>query len=321
MRSTGEVTRSGLHAPRVSYGLPVRNGERYIRRAIDSLLAQDFDDFEIVISDNASDDLTGPICKDYASRDHRIRYSLNDSNIGQIANVNKVFELSRGTYYRFIGADDWLEPEYTMRCVEILDAHPEWIGVSTYYDFHREDGSCSYLEYTGERLESRMPHRRFGRMMWLLLADGRISDLLYSIIRREALLKTNLLRYVPSTDKVLAAELSLVGAFGHIPERLAHRRWESVDRNKLISRYAASRTKEIEDSVCRLCATFLDVSLKTPTALTRWQKAYCALAVARYYLRQTNRNLYRGWRNLMRRLPGYSLLKRLIKGNPSDDAP
>lgn len=61
MAFVGEVTRNGLPAPRVSFGLPVRNGEHYIRRAIDSLLVQDFDDFEVVVSDNASDDLTGPI--------------------------------------------------------------------------------------------------------------------------------------------------------------------------------------------------------------------------------------------------------------------
>ncbi|MCI0563749.1 MAG: glycosyltransferase, partial [Nitrososphaera sp.] len=68
--------------PQVSVGMPVYNGERYVKAALDAVLAQTFRDFELIISDNASTDATGEICREYAARDPRIRYSRNDENIG-----------------------------------------------------------------------------------------------------------------------------------------------------------------------------------------------------------------------------------------------
>src|SRR5438128_542667 len=75
--------------PRVSIGLPVYNGERYLRLALDSLLSQTFTDFELIISDNASTDGTTEICRAYAARDARIRYSRLEHNIGGSPNFNR----------------------------------------------------------------------------------------------------------------------------------------------------------------------------------------------------------------------------------------
>jgi glycosyltransferase involved in cell wall biosynthesis len=60
--------------PRVRIGLPAYNGERHLPAALDSLLAQTYGDFELIISDNASTDRTEEICREYAARDSRIRY-------------------------------------------------------------------------------------------------------------------------------------------------------------------------------------------------------------------------------------------------------
>ena len=81
--------------PRVSFGLPVYNGERYLEEAIESILAQTFEDFELVISDNASTDGTEEICRRYADKDDRIRYSRNTTNIGGMNNGNRTFRLAR----------------------------------------------------------------------------------------------------------------------------------------------------------------------------------------------------------------------------------
>ena len=112
----------GERPPRLSFGLAVWNGEDTIRQCLDSLLAQDFTDFEVVVSDNASTDGTSQILEEYAARDPRIRVSRNQENIGQIENVNLVCRQSRGEYFRWIGVSDWLEPHYASRCVEALDA-------------------------------------------------------------------------------------------------------------------------------------------------------------------------------------------------------
>ena len=77
--------------PRVSIGMPVYNGENYLAQALDSLLAQTFTDFEIVICGNASTDGTEALCREYAERDARIVYRRNESNVGAAANFNKVF--------------------------------------------------------------------------------------------------------------------------------------------------------------------------------------------------------------------------------------
>ena len=66
---------------KISIGLPVYNGENHIRKNLDSILAQTFKDFELIISDNASTDSTPAICKEYAKKDKRIRYIKQEKNI------------------------------------------------------------------------------------------------------------------------------------------------------------------------------------------------------------------------------------------------
>ena len=83
-------------APRVSIGMPVRNGERFIRETIDSLLSQTFEEFELIICDNASTDHTEEICRDYERRDSRVRYHRNPRDIGPAGNHNECFAHSRG---------------------------------------------------------------------------------------------------------------------------------------------------------------------------------------------------------------------------------
>jgi glycosyltransferase involved in cell wall biosynthesis len=87
------------HVPAISIGMPVYNGEKYIREALDSLLAQTFTDFELIISDNASTDSTSNICKEYAIRDSRIRYIRQHKNIGAIANFKFLLEQASGDFF------------------------------------------------------------------------------------------------------------------------------------------------------------------------------------------------------------------------------
>ena len=71
------MTSSANASPRLSIGLPVYNGERFLAQALECLLAQTFRDFELVISDNASTDRTSEICYAYVQRDPRVRYVRN----------------------------------------------------------------------------------------------------------------------------------------------------------------------------------------------------------------------------------------------------
>jgi len=74
--------------------MPVYNGERYLRLALDALLAQTYRDFTVVISDNASTDGTPAICREYADRDPRVRYVRQSENLGAAGNINALIELS-----------------------------------------------------------------------------------------------------------------------------------------------------------------------------------------------------------------------------------
>ena len=94
-----------MHIPKVSIGLPVFNGERYIRCAIDSILKQTFDDFELIISDNASEDRTAAICKGYEERDKRIHCHRFETNEGAARNYTAVFEMARGEYFKWAAYD------------------------------------------------------------------------------------------------------------------------------------------------------------------------------------------------------------------------
>src|SRR2546425_7511126 len=110
--------------PQVSVAVPVYNGERYLREALDSLLAQTFGDFELIICDNASTDSTGEIARSYVAKDRRVRYVRNERNLGLAGNVRRAFQLSSGAYFRWHAADDLSGADSLARCVAVLDRHP-----------------------------------------------------------------------------------------------------------------------------------------------------------------------------------------------------
>ena len=110
----------------LSIGLPIYNGEEFLKEAIESLINQTFEDFEIVISDNASTDQTQQICRYYADLDPRIRYYRCKQNLGAAWNYNRVFELSYGEYFKWAAHDDFCGPAFFERCVDALDRDKKW---------------------------------------------------------------------------------------------------------------------------------------------------------------------------------------------------
>jgi glycosyltransferase involved in cell wall biosynthesis len=104
---------------KISVCIPVYNGEEFIREAIDSVLAQDYTDFELVIVDNQSNDSSISIIESY--NDRRIKLFRNDSNIGMVPNWNRALEHAQGTYIKILPADDLLMPGCLKAQVEILE--------------------------------------------------------------------------------------------------------------------------------------------------------------------------------------------------------
>jgi glycosyltransferase involved in cell wall biosynthesis len=299
--------------PRVSFGVPVRNGEDTIRRCLDSILAQEFQDFEVVICDNASDDGTPEILQEYAARDGRIRLFMNDEDIGQIENCNRVVHLSRGEYFRWVGADDWLEPGYASACVAALDADPGAIVATTYFGLHDDRGRSHYERFQGEFLESELPERRFARMLWFFSAGATLYEPLYSMMRRDVLARTGLIRMMTSADFMLAAELSLIGRFCHVPELLFHRTWplaSDVEEQKRLTRYNPQRQQELPSSVWRFLRVLYCIIRAAP--LGSWQRARCYWSALAFCSKQACRRSVRRLHRFRRERLGLS--RQRLKG-------
>ena len=105
--------------------MPVYNGERYVGAAIDSVLAQDYQNIELIITDNASIDATETICRAAAAKDNRIRYVRNARNLGAAPNYNRGFELADGDYLKWCAHDDLLSPNFVSSCVAALERDPD----------------------------------------------------------------------------------------------------------------------------------------------------------------------------------------------------
>jgi glycosyltransferase involved in cell wall biosynthesis len=212
--------------PLVSVGLPVYNGAASIERALDSLLAQDFDDFEIVICDNASEDTTAKICAARAEQDSRIRFFVNPTNVGLVGNFNRTFELSRGTYFKWAAHDDWHAPDSLSTCVDLLQANLTAVACGTGVAMFDEDGSPVGEWVPPVDLDVPEPHRRFHRLIFML---GQ-PHLLFGMMRSSALARTRLMQSYLGSDRTLLAELSLLGPIVKTPDILHYYTLSSATR-------------------------------------------------------------------------------------------
>jgi GT2 family glycosyltransferase len=154
----GGKSGSPVRAPRVSIGMPLYNAERYLAGTLESILGQTFCDLEVVISDNGSTDRTEQICRQYASRDNRIRYYRNEVNRGAAWNYNHVFELARGEYFKWASYDDLLAPKFLEHCVASLDQDPS--AALAFTQFLDDDEGRSFRERRPYACQFQRPHRR-----------------------------------------------------------------------------------------------------------------------------------------------------------------
>jgi len=115
--------------PKVSIGFPVYNGEDLIRSALDSLLSQSFDDFEIILSDNASTDGTETICREYAKKDSRVLYFRQAENRGAAFNFQFVLNEARGEYFMWAAHDDRRAPNFITDCLNVFATNPDCVSV------------------------------------------------------------------------------------------------------------------------------------------------------------------------------------------------
>jgi glycosyltransferase involved in cell wall biosynthesis len=214
----------------VSIGLPVRNAGPRVAEVVRSVLAQEHTDLELLITDNASTDDTEAVCRELAAADSRIAYHRQPRNIGLMNNFRYAMGTARGTYFRWIGDDDRLETGFVSRCLEVFEADPRLILVTTGISYTGPEQRAENTAYTGTALASDDPIERLTEMLRLLNASHLLIDPLYGMMRREtaaAIPRRNMLR----EDEVFAAKLALAGPWRHLPEVLAHRVWKHEPAN------------------------------------------------------------------------------------------
>lgn len=202
--------------PRVTIGLPIYNGQNYLVTTMESLLAQTYADFELIISDNASTDGTEALCREYAAKDDRIRYIRNVENIGASANYNRVFELGRGLYFKWAAHDDLLAPTYLERCVEVLDSHPDVVLAYSQAKAIDDKGDVIKIYPGKHHFNSPVPRERF----YEFVLDPHPVVAVFGLMRREVLGRTRLIGKYAGSDRPLLSELSLLGKFYEVPEFL-----------------------------------------------------------------------------------------------------
>ncbi len=273
--------------PALSIGLAVRNGRDVVGRCIESILSQEFTDLELVICDNASDDGTIETLEDYARADSRIALTGNQADIGLHENMLRVFESSRGSLFRWISADDWLEPGCLSTCVRALDDHPGAIGVTTWFTVHSPDGPTRREQYRGEFPDSSDPARRFERMLWFFHAGDAKYDPIYGLYRRPHLAQSHRLRPSERADWLLCAELALRGPIVNVAELLAHRTRTyptGVDRAAFRRRLDPVRREQLRTSPQRLYRELY--ALAVSADLSEAQLRRCKRAVRRFWFKQ-----------------------------------
>jgi glycosyltransferase involved in cell wall biosynthesis len=259
--------------PRVSIGLPVYNGEDYLEQAIESLLRQDFADFELIISDNGSEDRTEAICRRFAESDSRIQYHRSAINRGAAWNYNHVFELSRGEYFKWQAHDDLCMPGFLSGCLRVFDSAPSSV-VLVYPKTQVVDANGNpMLQFAPESLDTRepSPHRRLATVLKSL----NMACPVFGLMRSSTLRKTRLIGSFIAADYVLLSELAMLGELREVPQvhflRRVHPRistYASRSASQLLQWYdpTRGRYRALVSPMMALGAQYVRSALRLPLA-------------------------------------------------------
>lgn len=288
--------------PMLAIGMPVYNGERFLPKALDSLLCQTFSDFQILLSDNASTDSTEEIGRQYAARDRRVRYSRNQRNMGAGWNFLHVYELATGKYYKQAAHDDFCEPTFLETCIRVLEQDYETVVAHTKTRIVDPDGALVEDYECPLRTDDADPVVRFAD---LVLINHRCFPI-FGVHRRSALNRLPPMGSFPHADGVLLAQLGLIGRFYESPERLfintrhtgqsswtlssrssvrKFRLTDKVGRLPSMEWWSPNRKKEITFPECHIFGEYCRSIARSPLTPAQKARAYSVMVhwAARYH--------------------------------------
>jgi hypothetical protein len=283
---------------RVSVGLPVYNGERYLECALNSLVAQSHADLEIIISDNASTDRTEEICRAFAAQDKRIRYIRQPENRGGAFNHTFVAEQATAPYFRWYSYDDWMGPECISEGVRVLDENqdvvlawteptPVYTGLaSKEYDFEPMWDDRTAVTRLRSLLRPPSQHSLIG---WCYP--------IYGLIRREQLIQSLPMGAFFGSDNVILVSWAIGGKWRKVaPGQFFCRRHDSMStagksRHEVARWMSTTMTPGRSMPECRRFIGYLRAVLRSD--LTVIDRMRCSFIVFGWPLR------HRHWRFML----------------------
>jgi len=219
--------------PKVSIGLPVYNGEKFLKKRLDSILSQTLDTFELIISDNASTDSTSDICKEFASNDTRIHYFRQENNIGVIRNFKYVLDKAICDYFVWASVDDIWLPEFLEKNIKVLENDKNVVG------------SIGKIEQYGKKIETK-PRRFLKKARYVSYEnypksgsyEKRIGFYLrlitnenfYAVFRTEELRKSYVVKRIGLMDKATILNVLKYGEINIVDKVLMYRYSEGFSR-------------------------------------------------------------------------------------------
>jgi glycosyltransferase involved in cell wall biosynthesis len=297
--------------PKITLGLLVYNGERYLGQTIDSILSQTYGDFVLLVSDNASIDGTEDICRSYAAQDKRISYIRQRENIGAMGNFNYLASCATTDYFKWCAADDLIAPSFLAICIEFLESQPDFVlcqSSTRTIGFDDRELPNDIIKPSGA--SERIPiglnreYQPWQRFRDVLLGSTAIMDL-WGVIRTAPLKDTGLLSPYVGYEKVLMAALSLRGRFAELPQKLFSYR---IHPDSFSSRIAEDARQEWCNPAAEQTTyprlKYLDGYFDAidKGRLSAGQKLLCRVAIGRYLLQVSK------WRRVLME----SILRRQI---------
>ncbi len=203
--------------PLISVGMPVLNAEKTVGMAIQNLLAQTFQDFELVICDNASDDDTAKIVQGFAKQDSRVRLVSFDERVDIRLSFKRAFENTSAPYFMFAPADDRWYAEFMEETLAILQSDPDLLACSGKVAFFEDDQFSHISKGTAPLMEDS------GKNLVRYLTDPVENARAFSLMRREALTDAFPDVTYPGWDFQLIARTMVHGKYWEIDKVLAER--------------------------------------------------------------------------------------------------
>jgi len=221
--------------PKVSIGIPVFNGELFLKKRLDSICSQTFTDFEIIISDNASTDSTPTICQEYEKKDERTHYIKQKKNMGVWWNYKFVVEQAKGEYFVWAAADDWWKPDFLEKNVKELESNKNLIGSIS---------EVRFLDLLNKEIPLQNNPEKFVKHQYSIPAYGsyekriatclrhRHATSIYAVYRTKPVIQT--MSNVSETEGDLAVILNLLkyGDFHVLDELLMYRHSKGMSTTK-----------------------------------------------------------------------------------------